>query len=215
MEITIEFIKERFSRFNAEYFKGELVTPKFEISHTKNKLGQLCFGYKWDSRKYDWITCNYVIKISDYFIRTQHCVEETILHEMVHLYMRQNNMKDTSAHHGKVFYRIADRINREGGWNIARIHKGEELTPRETNNDGYWVACCWVANKGKYFNFVMNKNKISYFKKLLNDNAKLYPSWFMFHSYDHTTFGNYPKCNRRMRGWYITEEEYAKYKATA
>ena len=39
MEVTIDFIKSSFDKFNKEYFNGALVTPTFEVSHCRRALG--------------------------------------------------------------------------------------------------------------------------------------------------------------------------------
>lgn len=211
MEITTEFISEKFKEFNAEYFEGKLNTPRFEVMHTKSLLGELHFDSFWSVYRHKWVIYGYAIRISDYYNRPQHYVEETILHEMIHLYIAQFKLKDTRTH-GKIFYSIADRINKQGGWNIARVHKGEVLVPRETKNDGYWVGCYRSVDMKKYVSFVMSKSKIEYFKKQLSSCPNLCADWFIFHSYDNAAFGHYPKCRRRIRGWFISEEEFNKYK---
>lgn len=39
MELTLDYIKTNFDKFNEKYFDGCLVTPKFKIVHTKSYLG--------------------------------------------------------------------------------------------------------------------------------------------------------------------------------
>lgn len=40
MEVTTDFIKSSFDKFNKEYFNGALVTPTFEVSHCRRALGE-------------------------------------------------------------------------------------------------------------------------------------------------------------------------------
>ena len=83
MELTIDFIKERFNRFNAEYFSNRLVTPRFEISQCRRALGDFR-----NARTY------YRIRLSDYYVRSERDFEQTILHEMIHLYQAQTKSSD-------------------------------------------------------------------------------------------------------------------------
>lgn len=43
MELTLDYIKTNFDKFNEKYFDGCLVTPKFKIVHTKSYLGRLAW----------------------------------------------------------------------------------------------------------------------------------------------------------------------------
>ena len=58
MEVTTDFIKSSFDKFNKEYFNGALVTPTFEVSHCRRALG--------DFRRRDKY---YRIRVSDYYMR--------------------------------------------------------------------------------------------------------------------------------------------------
>ena len=116
MALTLSFIAEQFDNINKKHFNNDLLKPRFEITHVKSYLGQYHWKYSYDSR----IFRESVIRISDMFDRSESDITNTIAHEMIHLYIRQNKIKDTNKHHGRVFYSIADRLNREGGFHIAR-----------------------------------------------------------------------------------------------
>ena len=120
MELTIKMIADNFKVINKLYFNNGLITPRFEITHVKSYLGQYHWRYAYDGSFIDS-----VIRISDMFDRSESDICNTIAHECIHLYIRQNHIKDTRPHHGKVFNRIADRLNREGGFHIARTDSVE------------------------------------------------------------------------------------------
>lgn len=119
MTLTIDFISSKFSLFNREYFGGVLDMPEFRIVRVKSYLGR----YHWKYGGYGSDGCRLllesVIYISDRYDRSEFEYCNTLLHEMVHLYIRQKGIRDSRSHHGEVFYSIASRINREGGWRIS------------------------------------------------------------------------------------------------
>lgn len=202
--ITIQFIERNFDKFNSEYFNNELVKPAFEIMHTKSLLGQC----KWDRRNGKRV--NYRIRISDFFVRTEKDYQNTILHEMIHLFIRQKDIKDTRAHHGKVFYEYADFIN-QYGWNIARTDSvsGCEISDKETvtyylvafkdSRDKYFLMRYDPTRKGGY---LKKFAKYSYHYKM--------PVWFT--STDNRKYASFTKCRTGVRGRFITEQEYLSLK---
>ena len=197
MDITLDYIKSNFDKFNVKYFNGELITPKFRITRVKSYLGQLSWKHINGERT------NYLISISVMFDRSDKDFCNTILHEMIHLYIRQNNIKDTRPHHGMVFYQIADRIN-QYGWNISRCGNTEgcELTTKET------ITYNMVAfiRKGRYFLMRYNaKNRSNYVAKFIKYK---YTGIIWFTSTDNKKYATFPECRTGIRGWFITKGEY-------
>lgn len=209
MALTLDFIREQFNVINNNHFEGKLLTPRFEITHVKSYLGQYHWQYSYDSR----IFIDSVIRISDMFDRSDADIINTIAHESIHLFIRQNKIKDTRPHHGKVFNTIANRLNREGGLHIARTDSVVGCGLRDKSKVGtYYIACFKSGNSGKYFAFSMN---MKYFQHYL-DEFEHYPSHYkdviVFTSTDDKKFAHFPKCRKRVRGYYVTEEEYKAYK---
>jgi hypothetical protein len=133
---------------------------------------------------------------------------------MIHLYIRQNRIRDTRPHHGMVFNSIADRLNREGGFHIARTDSVAGCGLRDkTNREVYYIACFKSGISGRYFAFSMNSKYLQFYE----NKFVCYPSHFkdviVFTSTDDKKFAHYTKCRKRVMGFYITEEEYKAYKS--
>lgn len=205
-ELTIEMISENFKVINKLYFNNELQTPRFEITSVKNYLGQYSCKYRQDGTLLDS-----VIRISDMFDRTESDICNTIAHECIHLYIRQNHIKDTRPHHGKVFNRIADRLNHEGGFHIARTDSVEGCGLRDkTKVKTYYIVCFKIRDK--YFLFRVNKNYVEFHMKRFERNN--YYDVFMFKSCDDKRFAHCRECRNGVWGNYISHAEFDQLKAT-
>lgn len=204
MALTIKFIADNFVAFNKEYFDGKLEMPHFEITHVKSYLGQL----HW---KYDMFGefMGFVIRISNMFDRSDKDIQQTLLHEMTHLYIRQNHIKDTRPHHGKVFNSIADRINKQGGWHIARTDSvdGCGLRNKEDKKE-YFIVCYKIGNSDKYFQFAINKKYVDYYYKKFEKCPSHFKDVFVFRSTDDKTYAHFTQCYKSVRGYFISKQEF-------
>jgi hypothetical protein len=205
MALTLDFIREQFNVINSKYFESKLLTPRFEITHVKSYLGQYHWEYSYDNR----IFIDSVIRISDMFDRSDADIVNTLCHEMIHLYIKQNKIRDTRPHHGRVFYSIADRLNREGGFHIARTDSIEGCGLRDkSKKETYYIACFNSGGSGKYFQFAINKNYLEYYFKKFETYASHYRNVFVFTSTDDKKYAHYAKCRKSVRGYYITKKEF-------
>jgi len=115
MTITINEIKEQFNKWNKTIFNDELPVPSFELMQTKSLLGQ----FKW--QRIGYVGVGYTIRISTFFDRPFESYVNTIVHEMLHYYIKYKDIKDTSSH-GREWKRMAAEINRKHGLNIKRTN---------------------------------------------------------------------------------------------
>ena len=121
MKPTVPYIEAKFDEFNALMFGGKLPKIPVALSHAASYVG-LC-TYKTRRRllgkpePYD-----FKLRISTRFDLPEQEVEDTIIHEMIHYYIRLNGIKDTSAH-GKAFRQMMTDINRTHGRHITVSHR--------------------------------------------------------------------------------------------
>lgn len=116
MTLTISYISEKFEKYNNLYFNGSLKTPKFKISNSKRALGTLSISRRLNF--YGGYTKEHTISISKYYDRTEKQYDNTLIHEMIHLYISQNDIIDNGSH-GRRFKAECARINKYG-WDLSR-----------------------------------------------------------------------------------------------
>lgn len=121
-----------FDLFNNQYFKGELEKPII-ITQTNGK-DKLSMG--WCTTKKVWkdnARDEYYYEITicaEYLYRNIPEICATLLHEMVHLYNLQKNIKDTSrgnTYHNKKFKQSAEaaglviEYDKRIGWSVTKL----------------------------------------------------------------------------------------------
>ena len=148
MIITIPEIEKQFEKWNGILFKNELPKPHFELMQTKSLLGQFC------PRKVMG-EYTYKIRISIFYDCPFERYVDTIVHEMLHYYIKYKGIKDTSSH-GRVWKQMAQDISRKYGLNISRTNPAgggaSEAIIEKKNNKGKkfeYVFLCKMAD-GKY-----------------------------------------------------------------
>lgn len=202
--LSVAYVASAFAKYNKMYFGGNLPTPSFEISHGKSALGD----------------CNYFrkrIRISDYYNRPQRDIDNTIIHEMIHWYIFVNSIKD-NGHHGYHFNRIAAEINEKGGWNIARtssvancsLSDRAKMKEERLSNKEFYVCVYYSTYNKHYFMFVLAPAKLNEYVDFMERNRM--KGFFFFKSNDYKKYSEFPMCRKKIRGSFITEEEYNRIK---
>jgi len=121
MNITAEYLQEKYAEFNELCFGGTLPTIPIRITSAKTFLGKLTFKRKRNWRgKYEYF--DYAIRINTRIEQTEAELEDTLIHEMIHFYIMSNGIKDSSSH-GPVFRQIMSSINEKHGRHITISHK--------------------------------------------------------------------------------------------
>jgi hypothetical protein len=168
MIITRELSIKLFNEWNEKAFDNKLPTPSFEIMTTKSILGQ----FRW--RKIGRDEIGYTIRMSNYFDRPYKDFVDTMVHEMLHYYIRYNNIKDTSSH-GREWKTLAAEFNRKYGLDIHRTSKARKISENVIEKKKlskvkheYVLACELNCNRGRYSACVLPVDRIDYYIKRFN-----------------------------------------------
>lgn len=116
MRPTQAYIEHHFRKFNEQYFSGQLPLVSVRITTARTYLGRLSFKRK-RNKNYD-----FMLSISARLDLPEQEVEDTLLHEMIHLYIASKQLKDTSSH-GPLFCQLMTDINLRYGRHITISHK--------------------------------------------------------------------------------------------
>ena len=130
MMLTLEFLNQKFDELNELCFGGALPKVSIRLSKARTYLGQLGFKRKHSlfgkTQYYD-----FVLRISTRLEQTEEEIIDTLLHEMIHLYIASHQLKDSSSH-GKVFREMMNDLNQRFGRHITISHR---KTNDELNQD--------------------------------------------------------------------------------
>lgn len=109
MTPDLDFTTKAFDKFNVMIFDGKLPTPRFSLTHARTFHGKLV--YKWKHGYLRKICYDFEMRISKDFDLPQEQWEDVVIHEMIHLHIAANSIKDSSSH-GPVFRNMMADINR-------------------------------------------------------------------------------------------------------
>ena len=123
MELTAQYLRERFRVLNNDYFDNELPEPQFVVTNARTQMGQ--FSCKRVRKGFfgKYVNTSYKIKVSEYYEQTAEEIDDTLLHEMIHFLIAFRQLRDTSAH-GQLFRKEMNRLNREGCQEQEGSHVG-------------------------------------------------------------------------------------------
>ncbi|MCD8289320.1 MAG: SprT-like domain-containing protein [Prevotella sp.] len=138
MVCNLKYLREQFNTFNSLYFDGELPVPHLRIGSSRRMLGSV--RYRRERRTQTTENQGITLTISNCYDLPQSELDDTIIHEMIHLAIIVSGAKDTSTH-GKIFRRTAAEINRRFGRNITVSHKGPLVRAQEKSR-GAIIAVC-------------------------------------------------------------------------
>ena len=122
---TIEYIQSQYGRFNSLIFEGRLPDVPIMLSRAKTFLGRA--EYKTKRGLFGVVTghTDFVLKFSTRYDIPEEEVQDTVIHEMIHLYIACFNIHDTSSH-GRVFRTMMKEINEKYGRNVSISYKGNQ-----------------------------------------------------------------------------------------
>ena len=212
MKLTIGYIERSFDKYNEKYFGGSLIKPTFRIIHGRRMLGHFKAIRRGNAAVGGYVDCGYIISISDFYDRCEKDYDNTIIHEMIHQYIRQNGIRQNGPH-GHAFKKECDRINRDG-WNLARCTNISSWKVSEENQEKiglktYSLCIFKSVSNGKHMIFRFGDSKVSYYEKILN---RMCIKDYVFFTSKNNVFETFPCCCNRIRGWYVEDrKEFSEY----
>ncbi len=186
-----------------------------------DKFKPVAFIVRKRSKTYDGLFCRKWVKVGSkkelqdsivmyqqYPDLTQPEIDDTLVHEMIHQYIYQNNINDSNTH-GKVFRELMERINEVFPHELnLRVSGGIKESCGEGDilhkliivyHDGGLCHCCKV-----------NPGKSDMFMRLIREHKDKWKvrRYELCESYDRY-FDSFTACTRRLHGIRMNEEELA------
>lgn len=137
---TLPFLEEKFDYFNRLCFNNALPRPNFRLSSARTYLGQMSYRRKRGLLGQPIGKEELTLTVSRRYDLPEAEIEDTIIHEMIHLYIHTHQIHDTSSH-GPAFRRIMGDINRRFSRHITiRRLKDDALLQSDRSNDIYIIC---------------------------------------------------------------------------
>lgn len=205
MKLTLEYLKERHSFWKEEIGKAGIWNPqKFKTVHleirNKSKTYNGLFHRKW-------VKCNVRYRVVDRLIIYNNVedfdlkfLDSLIVHEMIHQYIFQNKIIDTSTH-GKIFKDFMTKINNEFKNRIdLNTRDTNPNLPKEGPGDTVFNLLL-ILQKNNWFCCVVRPGKVKHFHNhviTLKQNKKIKDFGWLQSNDIH--FNQYPQCTKYLHG---------------
>ena len=182
MIATIPYVEKKFEEFNRQMFAGQLPKLPIELSDAKTFLGKCVYrkriGADGKNENYD-----FRLRINTRIDFPEQEVEDTIIHEMIHYYIRWKQLEDTSSH-GSIFQHMMNSINEKYGRHVSIRHIAtEEQNEQAIDKRQHWhVVAVLHFKDGKTGIKVLPRvtpSIINYCNKMTSANDVLYIDLFM------------------------------------
>lgn len=119
-------------------FDGKLPEVPILMSDSSRALGMLKYERKRNMLG-QMVCSNFRIYISRRYDLPQEQVEDTLIHEMIHLYIAYNNLKDTSTHGDRFKYHM-NLINRKFNRNITISNKDKSINDTDRRKCAHYIC---------------------------------------------------------------------------
>ncbi len=128
MHYTLEFVEQTYNKFNLQIFGGRLPKVPFRLSTARTFVGKCAPRNGNIHRQGRHADDDFYLCFSTAHNLSRRQAEDTVIHEMIHLFINMHNLADTS-HHGPLYRALMNSINAAHKRNITISYK-------PTANDG-------------------------------------------------------------------------------
>lgn len=185
MRFTTEFAAQAYKRFNDQIFGGRLPQVPLRLSDARTFVGKCAPRHSHILRSGHHADDDFYLAFSTAHDLTQAQAEDTVIHEMIHLFINLHNLGDTS-HHGPLFKSLAASINATHNRHVTISHKtataGSAATANAPTTAAPTAKTCAIAiirdHKGWGFKLLpaTSKSITRYYQGVINhvDTFELY-----------------------------------------
>lgn len=204
MKANIQFLSDRFARFNKILFKEPLPTPQMHISSAKSFMGQ----FRAEKHGFAGSSVTYHLTLSNRYDLPEEELEDIVIHEMIHFFISHSKVRDTSSH-GQAFRQIMNEINRRFNRHITVSHRCTEQQLDSDKTRGHSIVCLCMMTDGKQLFCKVAQSKVF-------DIYRAFCDWDKVESQEwYWVYGSYFNRHRRVQTpklFLIDDEGIAKIK---
>lgn len=151
-------LKNEYAKYNKLLFDNELLDIPLNWDKSKKHAGVVKYKTETINRKI--YNSDIKLFISTFFEKSYQDVINILIHEMIHVYLAQNNINDTSMH-GVKYMKKLEEINNQG-YNIPLSENVEDMNVKDIKNTEYFI----VLMEDNFNNTI--KKSVGVYKKELN-----------------------------------------------
>lgn len=156
MKANLEFLKDRFHRYNHEIFSGKLPEPIFHVTAAGSFVGQYKVKRVYGRHS---LSEERHLTLSDRYDLPETQLEDIVIHEMIHYYIHHSKLRDTSSH-GQIFRKMMHDINMRFRRHITVSHR---CTKEEYESDTakvHSIICLCTMTDGRKLICKASQSKI-------------------------------------------------------
>lgn len=129
MSRAVSRLEHMFNKINEDFFNNELPIPIITVQSSPRTYGHCTVAKVWKKKDGETYELNIAAEVLDYPIEE---IVDTLAHEMIHIFCRENNIKEVSrggVYHNKKFKELAEKIgldvfyDKRVGWNTKPSDK--------------------------------------------------------------------------------------------
>lgn len=156
MRATLEFLEDRFDRFNRDIFRGELPRPLMHISSARSFIGQFKVERSVALRRIKEV---HHLTLSSRYELEERVLEDVVIHEMIHCFIHCRGIGDTSSH-GPQFRKLMYDINRRFGRNITVSHRCSKEELESDDAKAHSIVCLCTMTDGRRLVCRVSQSKV-------------------------------------------------------
>lgn len=156
MKATLEFLEERFHKFNREIFMNKLPAPVMHISTARSFMGQFRVERSAGILRNEKI---YHLTLSSRYNLDERILEDVVIHEMIHFLISYERRRDSSSH-GPVFRSLMNEINRRHGRHISVSHRCTKEQLDSDTSKAHSIICVCTLTDGRKLICRVSQSKV-------------------------------------------------------